>query len=125
MPLLPLLWTRLPAILTPAEEEVSLLEELSKDVKRYEPLWSISEFFRMKPSPGLPIPWLALWWSLALRTCSFVPSPLMAPPHAGAHLSPPPAPLMLRDLIVTRFAPLTSKALSAPLACICGRDPSE
>ena len=74
----------LPAILIPAEEEASLLEELSKAVKRYEPLWSSSEFFRMKPSPGWPIPWLALWWSLALRTWRFVPSPLMAPPHAGS-----------------------------------------
>ena len=79
----------LPAILTPAEE-ASLLEELAKGVKRYEPLWSISEFFRTKPSPGLPIPWLALRCSLALRTWSFVPSPLMALPHAGAHFSPPP-----------------------------------
>lgn len=34
--------------MTLAEQAVFLPEELSKDMKRYEPLWSLSEFSRMK-----------------------------------------------------------------------------
>src|SRR5215204_2471527 len=126
MPFLPLWWTTLflkvagpLVIFTPAAEELPPL------VKEAEPLWSISEFLRRNLGPGLPIPWFGLWWSLTLRTWRFLPSFLMAPPHAGAHHSPPLVPLMLRPLMVTPLVPPTLKAISAPLASIFGRVPSE
>src|SRR5215208_2952076 len=59
--------------LTPAAEEVPPL------VKEAEPLWSILEFLRRNPGPGLPIPWFRLWWSLTLMTWRFQPSFLIAP----------------------------------------------
>src|SRR5215213_3883895 len=65
-------------ILTPAAEAFPPL------VKEAEPLWSILEFLRRNPGPGLPMPWFGLWWSLTLMTCRFLPSFLMAPPHAQA-----------------------------------------
>src|SRR5919106_6105442 len=105
--------------LTPAAEAVESL------VKEAEPLWSILEFLRRNPGPGLPIPWFGLWWSLTLRTWRFLASFLMAPPHSGSHHSPPLVPLMLRPLMVTRLVPPTLKAIHAPLACICGRLRSE
>src|ERR671921_93761 len=150
MPFWPLWWTTLPLIsIEPAYSShqipcqwlwwtslflkvagplVSLIpaaEEFPPLVKEAEPLWSILEFLRRNPGPGLPIPWFGLWWSLTLMTCRFLPSFLMAPPHAGSHPSPPPVPLMLRPLMVTPLVPPTLKAISAPLASIFGRVLSE
>src|SRR5215217_5170906 len=105
--------------LTPAVEEDPPL------VKEAEPLWPILEFLRRNPGPGLPIPWFGLWWSLTLMTWRFLPSFLMAPPHAGSHHWPPLVPLMLSPLMVTPLVPPTLKAISAPLASIFGRVLSE
>src|SRR3712207_319303 len=125
--LLFLMFALLLVSLIPAVEAPPLVAgSPSKAVKEREPLWSISEFFRRKPSPGLPIPWLGLWWSLTLMRWRFVPPcPLMALPHAGSHQSPPLVPVTLRPRIVTPFVPPAWKAFLAPLASICGRLPSE
>src|SRR5215203_4909246 len=106
-------------IFTPAAEEVPPL------VKEAEPLWSISEVLRRNAGPGLLIAWFGLWWSVLLMTWRYEPSLLMAPPHSGSHHWPPPVPLMLRPLMVTPLVSPTLKAISAPLASIFGRLPSE